>query len=79
MPRITRGLVDGFVYHVLNRGNGGREVFNKDQDYQAFTDLIKETKARYAIKIFAYCLMPNHFHIIVVPIQSEELSKGMQC
>lgn len=78
MPRITRGLVDGFVYHVLNRGNGGREVFSKDQDYEAFTDLIKEVKSRYAIKIFAYCLIPNHFHMVVVPIQAKELSKGMQ-
>ncbi|MFB0527135.1 MAG: transposase [bacterium] len=78
MPRITRGLVDGFVYHVLNRGNGGRGIFNKDQDYRAFADLIKEAKARYAIKIFAYCLMPNHFHMVVAPIRAEELSKGMQ-
>jgi len=78
MPRIARGLVDGFVYHVLNRGNGGQEVFNKDQDYKVFADLMKETKARYSIKIFAYCLMPNHFHMVVVPIHAEELSKGMQ-
>jgi hypothetical protein len=33
MPRVKRGLVDGFVYHVLNRGNGREEVFHKDQDY----------------------------------------------
>lgn len=78
MPRIARGLVNGFVYHVLNRGNGGQEVFHKDQDYEAFIDLIKEVKARYDIKIFTYCLMPNHFHMVIVPIQAEELSKGMQ-
>lgn len=78
MPRIARGLVDGFVYHVLNRGNGGQKVFHKDQDYEAFIDLMKKAKARYAIKIFAYCLMPNHFHMVVVPIQAEELNKGMQ-
>jgi len=78
MPRIARGLVDGFVYHVLNRGNGGQKVFHKDQDYEAFIDLMKKAKARYAVKIFAYCLMPNHFHMVVVPIQAEELNKGMQ-
>ncbi|MFQ5867696.1 MAG: transposase [bacterium] len=78
MPRIARGLVDGFVYHVLNRGNGGLEVFHKDRDYEAFIDLMREAKARYAVKIFAYCLMPNHFHMVVVPIQAEELNKGMQ-
>ena len=78
MPRIARGLVNGFVYHVLNRGNGGQEVFHKDQDYEAFIELMKEVKARYDIKIFTYCLMPNHFHMVIVPIQAEELSKGMQ-
>ena len=78
MPRIARGLVDGFVYHVLNRGNGGQEVFQKDQDYAAFIDLMKEAKARYAVKMFAYCLMPKHFHMVVVPVQAEELNKSMQ-
>jgi len=78
MPRFARGLVDGFVYHVLNRGNNGQEVFRKDQDYEAFIDLMKEAKTRHALKILAYCLMPNHFHIVVVPAQAEELSKGMQ-
>ncbi|MBA7467307.1 hypothetical protein ES707_02523 [subsurface metagenome] len=78
MPRIARGLVDGFVYHVLNRGNGGQEVFHKEQDYEAFIDLMREAKVRHSIKIFAYCLMPNHFHMVVVPIQAEELNKGMQ-
>jgi len=78
MPRIARGLVNGFVYHVLNRGNGGQEVFHKNQDYAAFIDLLEEAKARYAVKIFAYCLMPNHFHMVVVPVQAEELNKSMQ-
>ncbi len=36
MPRVARGLVDGFVYHILNRGNGKQEVFHKDQDYEIY-------------------------------------------
>ena len=78
MPRIARGLVDGFSYHILNRGNGKQEIFHKDQDYEAFVGLMSEAKARYEVKIFAYCLMPNHFHMVVVPIHAEELSKWMQ-
>jgi len=70
--------VAGHIYHMLNRGNGKQLVFHKQQDYQAFVDLIKEAKARYAVKIFAYCLMPNHFHLVVMPIQPEELSKWAQ-
>ena len=78
MPRIARGLKDGFVYHVLNRGNGKQKVFHKNQDYKAFIALMIEAKKRYDIKILAYCLMPNHFHIVVMPSQAEDLSKWMQ-
>jgi putative transposase len=78
MPRISRGLADDSIYHVINRGNGGQVVFQKDKDYEAFVNLMKEAKIRYAVKIFAYCLMPNHFHIVVMPHQSEDLSKWMQ-
>ncbi|NOX96890.1 MAG: transposase [Nitrospirae bacterium] len=78
MPRIARGLTDGFIYHVLNRGNGKQEIFHKDQDYKGFVELIEEAKSRYSVKILAYCLMPNHFHLVVMPIQAEELSKYMQ-
>lgn len=78
MPRVIRGLVDGFVYHVVNRGNSRQEVFHKDQDYEAFVDLMGEAKVRYSVKIFAYCLMPNHFHMVLMPNRAEELSKWMQ-
>jgi putative transposase len=78
MPRVARGLVDGLIYHILNRGNGGQKVFHKHQDYRVFTDLMEESKARYSVKIFAYCLLPNHFHIVAMPLRGEELSKWMQ-
>ncbi len=78
MPRIPRALVDGFVYHVLNRGNGKKSVFHKDEDYQNFTNLMKLGKNLYRIKVLAYCLMPNHFHIVVWPRRARDLSKWMQ-
>lgn len=78
MPRISRGLVDGSVYHIINRGNGGQVVFRKDTDYEAFIDIMKEAKIQYSINIFAYCLMPNHFHIVLMPHQAQNLSKWMQ-
>ena len=77
MPRIARGLVDGFTYHVLNRGNGKQEVFHKAKDYEAFLDLLKEAKTRYSVEMFAYCLMPNHFHLVLRPYHADELSKFM--
>jgi len=78
MPRIARGLVDGFIYHILNRGNDRQKVFHKDQDYKVFVSLIEESKSKFLVKIFAYCLMPNHFHIVGMPIKGEELSRWMQ-
>jgi putative transposase len=78
MPRISRGLANDCIYHVINRGNGGQVVFQKDKDYEVFVSLLKEAKIRYAVKVFAYCLMPTHFHMVVMPHQSEDLSKLMQ-
>jgi len=78
MPRVVRGLADSLVYHVVNRGNGRQEVFHKDKDYEAFIELMKQAKERYPVKIFSYCLMPNHFHIAVKPDKGDELSKWMQ-
>lgn len=78
MPRIARGFIDGFVYHVINRGNGGQTVFHENRDYQAFVDLVKRSKRVFGVKLFAYCLMPDHFHMIVLPGKAEHLSKWMQ-
>lgn len=78
MPRIERGPQDNFIYHVINRGNGRQEVFHKDKDYSAFVELLKEAKNRYPVNIFGYCLMPNHYHVVVKPAKGEELSRWMQ-
>jgi putative transposase len=44
MPRVKRGLSDGLIYHVLNRGNGKKEIFHKEKDFWVFIELIKEAK-----------------------------------
>jgi putative transposase len=78
MPRIARGFIDGFVYHVINRGNGGQTVFHENRDYQTFIDIVKKAKRVFGLKLFAYCLMPSHFHMVVLPARAEQLSKWMQ-
>lgn len=78
MPRVERGLYDNCLYHVINRGNGRQEVFHKENDYDAFINLIRRAKDIYPVKIYGYCLMPNHFHMVVAPDRGEELSKWMQ-
>ena len=78
MPRPVRTSVGGVCYHVLNRGNGRAEVFHKDADYEAFLRLIGEACKRLPMRVLAYCLMPNHFHLALQPIHDGELSRWMQ-
>lgn len=78
MPRPTRRFISNGIYHILNRGNGRQRVFHKDRDYLAFLKLLDETKQQYRIDLYAYCLMPNHFHLLLKPLEGEELSPAMQ-
>ena len=78
MPRAARGLVGGQVYHVLNRGNSRVNVFHKPEDFAAFIDLICEARQRYPVKVLAYCLMTNHFHLVVRPDEGSDLSSWMR-
>jgi putative transposase len=78
MPRIARGLVDGFVYHVMNRGNGRQHVFQKDQDYDSFIEIMSNAQSRHRVSILAFCVMPNHFHMLLKPTKGRELSHWMQ-
>ncbi len=65
-------------YHVINRGNGGQEVFHKPQDYDAFVGLLAESVERVEVRLLAYCIMPNHFHLVVWPRGDGDLSRWMQ-
>ena len=78
MPRIPRGQQGGYAYHVINRGNGRATVFHKSQDYEAFLFLLAEAKKRYRVKLFGFCLMPNHFHLVLEPAHQTALSQFMQ-
>lgn len=78
MPRIPRGPQAGQVYHVINRGNGGAVVFHKDGDYLACLNLLAEAKHKYPVQLFGFCLMPNHFHLVLRPDGEQVLSVFMQ-
>ena len=62
----------------LMRIMGLEAIYPKKEDYVAFIEVLKESVSSWNIKIVAYCLMPNHFHIVLMPAQSEDLSKWMQ-
>lgn len=78
MPRIARGLADHAVYHVINRGNAKQVVFTHANDYDSFLKLLCQAKQRHPLDLFAYCVMPNHFHLIVRPAHGLDLSRFMQ-
>jgi putative transposase len=78
MPRSARQLADGYVYHVLNRGNNKQDIFHKNADYRAFVRLMGDAKKRHPLEIYGYCLMPNHFHIALRPSRAEYLSSFMR-
>ncbi len=65
MARKPRIHFPGAVYHVILRGNAGQDVFSDDQDYLRFYRLIEEGHKRYAHRIHAFCLMPNHVHLVI--------------
>jgi putative transposase len=75
MGRPQRAAAGGYVYHVLNRANARMTIFEKDGDYQAFETVLAEAVERSATRLLAYCLMPNHWHLLVWPRQEGELSR----
>jgi putative transposase len=65
------------VYHVLNRANGRRTLFNDDGDYAAFERVLAQACERVAMRLMAYCVMPNHWHLVVWPRHDGDLSRFM--
>jgi putative transposase len=63
MPRRPRLSTGGIAYHVLNRRVGRLELFEKPADYFTFEKILAEAHGRTGIRIAAYCLMPNHWHL----------------
>jgi putative transposase len=77
MARRHRELIANHCYHVMNRGNERARVFHTDGDYRAFLKVMAEACERLPMRILAACLMPNHFHIVVQPFGTGELSRWM--
>jgi putative transposase len=78
MARAIRKDLGGWVYHVLNRRVGRETLFFKDQDYLAFEKVLAEAIKRFDMRVLAYCLMPNHWHLVLWPRRDRQLSQFMQ-
>ena len=75
MPRKPRVVVVGEPHHITQRGNNRQRVFFYDQDRQAYLDRLFEYAEEYHLRVWAYCLMPNHVHVVAVPEREQSLAK----
>jgi len=77
MARPLRIEFEGAVYHITSRGNAGSQIFLTDSDRVSFLDVLTEVISRFGWICHAYCLMSNHYHLLV-ETPSPNLSRGMQ-
>ncbi len=75
MARIARLVVPGLPHHVTQRGNRGEQTFFSDDDYTLYKTLLAEAARNAGAEVWAYCLMPNHAHVVVVPQDEDGLRK----
>jgi len=75
--RKPRLHIEGGLYHILTRGNNCEEIFRDDHDYSTFQETLLKLKGKTGFKLYAYCLMPNHFHLFM-EVKSTSTSEIMQ-
>lgn len=78
MARLARLVIPNQLHHVLQRGHDGKVVFNDAEDFTQFLLFLSAAAKQFAIKIHAYVLMPDHWHLIVTPSDTTGLGKMMQ-
>jgi len=78
MPRTARILKAGYPYHIVHRGNNKQGIFFDDGDRRKYLYLLKKYTGECGCSVFAYCLMSNHVHMLVVPDSEVSLPKTMQ-
>jgi putative transposase len=75
MARLARAVFPGLPHHVTQRGNGRARTFFGDADYALYRDLLREHCAAAGVAVWAWCLMPNHVHLVLVPSDED----GLRC
>ena len=78
MGRAKRITLGGYVYHALNRANGRLRIFRKDSDFLAFEQILAEGVERFEMRICGYCIIGNHWHLLLWPRQDGDLSAFMR-
>ena len=78
MGRIPRIDIGNVIYHVINRANARLPLFEKNKDYQLFEEILEQARIKFNMRILSYCIMPNHWHLILYPINDGDVAKFMQ-
>ena len=78
MPRRPREATGNYVYHMLNRAVGRATIFESDDDYLAFVRILDDARERAECRLLAFCIMPNHWHLVVWPKGDNDLSEYMR-
>ena len=77
MGQVARVVVPDYPHHITQRGNRRQQTFFCGEDYRAYIDLMSEWCSKHEVDIWAYCLMPNHVHLIAVPHSIEGLARAI--
>ncbi len=77
MARLARLVVPGLPHHVTQRGNRRERTFFEEGDYALYRDLLADSSTRARTEVWAYCLMPNHVHLILVPVDEDGLRRTL--
>jgi len=77
MPRKVRELLDGGIYHIFNRGNDRRKLFQDPEDFRYFLNQLNHAKEELKAVLYHYCLMTNHFHLLLQVVEGGSLPRLM--
>jgi putative transposase len=78
MPRLSRPVIAGVPHHVTQRGNRQGQVFFSDEDCEFYLELLAHHCRRREVEVIAYCLMPNHVHLVLVPPSEDGLHRVLR-
>jgi putative transposase len=77
MARLARAIFPGIAHHVTQRGNGRSQTFFDDDDYALYRSLLREHCAAAEVAVWAWCLMPNHVHLVLVPSDPDGIRRAL--
>jgi len=77
MARLARVVLPGIPYHITHRGNRRGEIFYSDEDRRDYLRLLQRAAARFGLRLWGYCLMSNHVHLLAIPEREDSLAKAI--